>query len=64
MPVLYSAVKRFDPACGEPWRKFIEWSRLTQLREVISLDLMLCPTVFQDLIAEDWQHTETEAWPE
>jgi hypothetical protein len=60
MPVIFSAVKRFDPACGEPWQKFIEWSRLTQLREVVSLDLILCPTVFKELIAEDWQHNVQE----
>ena len=60
MPVVYSAVKRFDPACGEPWQKYIEWSGLTQLREVVSLDGILCPTIFRDLIAEDWQHNVQE----
>ena len=25
MPVIYSAVKRFDPGCGENWTKFILW---------------------------------------
>ena len=60
MPVVYSAVKRFDPACGEPWQKYIEWSGLTQLREAVSLDGILCPTVFQELIAEDWQHNVQE----
>lgn len=60
MPPIYSAVKCFDPACGESWQKFIEWSRLTQLREVVSLDGILCPTVFQELIAEDWQHNVQE----
>ena len=60
MPVIYSAVKRFDPACGAPRQKFIEWSHLTQLREVVSLDLILCPTVFQELMAEDWQHNVQE----
>jgi hypothetical protein len=62
MPVVYSAVKRFDPACGEAWQKFIEWSRLTQLREVVSLDIVLCPSVIviDDLTAEDWQHNVNE----
>jgi hypothetical protein len=62
MPVIYSAVKRFDPACGESWTKFIEWSRLTQLREVVSLDCILCPSVIviDDLTAEDWQHNVNE----
>ena len=62
MPVIYSAVKRFDPACGESWTKFIEWSRLTQLREVVSLDCILCPSVIviDALTAEDWQHNVNE----
>ena len=60
MPVVYSAVKRFDPACGESWTKFIEWCGLTQLREVASLDGILCPTVFQELVDEDWQHVINE----
>lgn len=56
MPVIYSAVKRFDPACGDNWTKFIAWSGLTQLQEVVSLDIMLCPTVFRELTEEDWHH--------
>src|SRR4051812_33729473 len=60
MPVVYTAVQRFDPACGERWHKFIEWSGLKQLRQVVSLDLILCPTVFGELTAEDWQHNVQE----
>ncbi len=60
MPVVYTAVKRFDPACGERWQGFIEWSGLKQLREVVSLDLLLCPTVFGELTAEDWLHNVQE----
>ena len=60
MPVMYSAVRRFDPACGESWQKFIAWSGLTQLREVVSVDLMLCPTIFQELTDEDWRHNVQE----
>ena len=60
MPVICSAVKRFDPACGDNWTKFIAWSGLTQLRELVSLDGILCPTVFQELTAEDWQHNVQE----
>lgn len=63
MPVIYSAVKRFDPACGENWAKFIAWSGLTQLREVISLDCALCPSiiVIDELTVEDWQHNVNES---
>ena len=56
MPVIYIAVERFDPSCGERWRKYIEWSGLTQLREVVSLDGMLCPSVLGELTDEDWNH--------
>jgi hypothetical protein len=60
MPVVYTAVKRFNPGCGEAWRKFIQWSGLAQLREVVSLDRILCPTVFGELTAEDWRHNVQE----
>jgi hypothetical protein len=60
MPVVYTAVQRFDPACGERWQRFIEWSGLKQLREVVSLDLILCPTVLGELTAEDWRHNVQE----
>lgn len=60
MAVVYSAVKQFDPACGGAWQKYTAWSGLKQLREVVSLDLILCPTVFEDLIAEDWEHNVQE----
>jgi len=60
MPVIYSAVKRFDPACGQRWRDFIDWSGLTQLREVMSLDCILCPNIIQDLTDEDWLYNVQE----
>ena len=56
MPVVYSVVERFDPDCGERWEDYIRWSGLTHLREVVSLDILLCPTVVHELTAEDWEH--------
>jgi hypothetical protein len=56
MAVVYAAVKRFDPGCAEAWPKYVAWSGLTQLREVVSIDDTLCPTVFQPMAAEDWSH--------
>jgi hypothetical protein len=58
--VVYTAVKRFDPAARPDWPKFVAWSKLTQLREVISLDETLCPNVFQELTADDWKHNVQE----
>ena len=54
--VVYTAVKRFDPETRPDWAKFVGWSRLTQLREVVSLDDLLCPNLFRELTAEDWDH--------
>ena len=60
MAVIYTAVERFEPVSGDSWRKYIEWSGLTQLREVVSLDGILCPTIFRELVAEDWEHNVQE----
>jgi hypothetical protein len=49
-------VRRFGPASGEEWPKFLAWSALAHLQEVVSLDGILCPTVFQQSTAEDWGH--------
>jgi hypothetical protein len=60
MGVVYSAVRRFDPASGDSWANFIAWSGLTQLRQVVTLDITLCPTVFGELTDEDWRHNVQE----
>ncbi len=62
MPVFYTAVERFGPASGESWRKFMEWSGLKQLREVVSLDGMLCSSVFGEMTVEDWRHGVQEGF--
>jgi hypothetical protein len=59
MPVAYTAVTRFGPD-RDDWQKYIDWSGLTQLQEVISLDSILCPSVVQELTDEDWQHNVHE----
>lgn len=61
-PILYSAVQRFDPTCGDNWTEFIDWCGLTQLREVVSLDIILCPSVIviDELTIEDWDHNVDE----
>lgn len=44
MKVLYTATDTFDQNYGEngtSWKKYIEWSKLTHLNEVVSLDGLL-----------------------
>lgn len=60
MPIVYTAVARFAPALSENWEDYIAWSGLTQLREVISRDNCLCPTLFTEFTAEDWEHNVQE----
>ena len=52
----YVARRRFGPDAGERWTRYVAWSRLTQLREVVSLDTMLCPAAPEELVPEDWEH--------
>lgn len=62
MPVFYTAVENFDPADSERWRSYVEWSGLAQLREIVSLDGMLCPCVFEEMTDEDWRHGVQEGF--
>jgi hypothetical protein len=58
--VYYTAVRRFDPSIGDEWVRYVDWSKLHHLREVISLDDMLCPSIFRQLTNEDWNHNVHE----
>ena len=53
---LFVAKRRFGPKAGESWGRYVAWSGLTQLLEVVSLDSILCPTLPQELVAADWAH--------
>jgi hypothetical protein len=53
---VYVAKRRFDHGAGERWEGYVSWSGLSQLREVVSLDGMLCPTVPDTLVPDDWKY--------
>jgi hypothetical protein len=53
---VYVARRRFGPEAGERWTRYVAWSRLSQLRELVSLDAMLCPAVPEELAPQDWEH--------
>lgn len=50
----FTALERFNPSAGTAWDKYIAWSGLTQLSELLSLDFMLCPPVLKDVKDEYW----------
>jgi hypothetical protein len=56
MEPVFVAKRRVDPAAGERWTQYVDWSGLTQLTELVSLDEILCPAVPETLIAADWEY--------
>jgi|SRR4029077_18983477 hypothetical protein len=56
----FVATEPFDPRDGAKWQKYIEWSGLTQLVELFSLDPILCPPVLDDVKDEYWPHIVNE----
>ena len=55
----FVATAKFDKT-DATWAKYIEWSGLRQLDEVVSLDSSLCPTVLPDIKPEYWSHIVNE----
>lgn len=53
---VFAARRRFGPHHGARWHAWVAWSGLTGVRELVSLDTMLCPEVPEQLVAEDWDH--------
>lgn len=50
----FIATKRFTPHDRQAWDKYIAWSGLAHLEEVVSLDPMLCPTVLPEIRDDYW----------
>jgi hypothetical protein len=55
----FIATERFDQSYAG-WGKYIAWSGLEQLDEVVSLDGALCPTVLPTIKKEYWNHIVNE----
>ena len=51
----FIATGKFDPSDSE-WQKYVAWSGLAHLDELVSLDASLCPTVLPEMKAEYWNH--------
>ena len=59
-PIWYIALEKFGPDYGKAWQDYLAWANLPQLRELVSLDISLCPTLFSAITAEDWLHNVRE----
>lgn len=56
----FIATEPFTSRDGEKWLKYISWSGLGHLDEVVSLDPMLCPTVLPEIKDDYWPHIVNE----
>jgi hypothetical protein len=56
----YIATQPLTPGQGDAWDKYIAWSGLTHLQEVVSLDGILCPTLLPDIQPDYWPHIVNE----
>lgn len=56
----FTATKTFSPADGDRWRDYIAWSGLTQVRQIVSLDVLLCPRVLREVKDDSWPHIVNE----
>jgi hypothetical protein len=55
----FIATEKFDNT-DAAWEKYIEWSGLAQLDEVVSVDPVLCPTVLPDIRPDYWSRIVNE----
>jgi len=60
MRPLFIMTERFDARAGEAWHKYIAWSKLTQLTELVTLDASLCELVADEVLPDDWPHILNE----
>ncbi len=56
----YRIIERLDASSGEGWLKYLTWSGLTHLSEVIGLDCALSPSAIRDFDDADYSHSVRE----
>jgi len=56
----FIATEPFTPNDGDTWAKYVAWSGLGHLEEVVSLDPMLCPPILKETKDDYWSHIVNE----
>lgn len=59
---LFIATERFDSSDGAKWNNYVDWAKIPNLCEVVSLDGMLCSHLPEEMCDEDWQHIVNESF--
>ncbi|MEO1405968.1 MAG: hypothetical protein AAFV54_05700 [Pseudomonadota bacterium] len=60
MDPLYILTHRFGPWHGKRWNDFVNWSGLTQITEIVSLDGLLCAPVLSEVKDNYWPYILNE----
>ncbi len=53
---LYTVRERFTPSTSPQWRGYAAFSGFEHVKELVTLDSILCPEVVKELVDEDWNH--------
>lgn len=56
----FIATQPFTPRDSEAWKRYLDFSGLTQLEEVVSLDAILCPPLLREIQDDYWPHIVNE----
>lgn len=56
----FIATEKFGPQDGDGWLAYVEWSKLHQADEIVSLDRSLCTPILADFKDEYWPYVVNE----
>lgn len=58
----YAILKRFSPEDGKSWKRYLKFSKLNHLKEIVGIDASLCPSIIkvEDYSLDDWSFSSDE----
>jgi len=57
---LFIATERFDSSDAARWEAYCKFAKIPALKEVVSLDALLCERLVKEIEDEDWPHIVNE----
>src|SRR3990172_4293562 len=52
--IWFTATKKFDPSLGTEWVNYVNWAKIPQLKELITLDTTHRAEELRELVDADW----------
>ncbi len=56
MSPIFAACQKFDARSGDSWLRYIDRSGFIHIDEIVSVDTMLCPSLIDELVDDDWKY--------